>query len=114
MTLAMYSAEDLPPAPLEAAAHFYSRILPAIREDLPHIAEVIVTFARADHAHQAWRLAAIQALAREAAPKRVNGIVGGDLDAVRGVCDFLERAPGITGQLLAVGGDVDGKSGESG
>jgi hypothetical protein len=54
-------------------------------------------------------LAAVQELAREAAPKRVNGIAGDDPRAIAETLVYLAAAPGITGQLLA----VDGKSGET-
>ena len=109
MTALVFSVRDLPVSPIDAAAHFYSSIVPAIREDLPNVTEVIVFFEPADHSHRAWRLAAVQELAREAAPTRVNAIVGGDRDAAHEVSEFLKRAPGVTGQLLV----VDGKPAEN-
>jgi hypothetical protein len=44
----------------------------------------------------------VQDLARAAAPARVNGIVGEDEAAIAETLAFLETAPGVTGQLLAV------------
>ena len=102
--------EDLPPAPLDAASAFHARYLPAARALRDEGNSIVLVFSPAGHEHRAWRLAAVQELAREAAPKRVNAIAGDDDTAVRAAIDYLAAAPGITGQLLA----VDGKSGELG
>jgi hypothetical protein len=97
-------ARDLPDVPLDAAAQFYA-LVPGIRDDFkthPQLTLTIV-FDPAGHEHHAWRLAAIQALAREVAPAgRVNGLVGKNSDPVQQACEWLQKAPGITGQLLAV------------
>jgi hypothetical protein len=66
-------------------------------------------FPPAGHEHKAWRLAAIQGLARELAPGRVNGIVGADQAAVAETVAFLAHAPGITGQVLEVDGNSAGR-----
>jgi hypothetical protein len=102
----------LPDAPVEAAAHFYAEHVPMARDllsgeaALPGLAEELdalaFVFPSAGKEHQGWRLAAIQALAREAAPKRVNGVIGDDRDAIDETTDWLAAAPGITGQLLSV------------
>ena len=60
-------------------------------------------FPPAPYDHRAWRVTAVQDLAREAAPKRVNAVVGEDESAIADALGWLEQAPGITGQLLAVG-----------
>jgi hypothetical protein len=99
--------------PLDAAAHFYADHVPKIRELLQdgtlrglavsdEIDAVALVFPAAAREHNAWRVAAVQELAREAAPKRVNAVVGDDFDAIRQATDWLASAPGITGQLLAV------------
>jgi hypothetical protein len=62
----------------------------------------VLIFPPAPHDHRGWRLAAVQDLAREAAPRRVNGIVGADDTAIAETQAWLEQAPGVTGQLLAV------------
>ena len=103
---------DLPDAPLDAAASFYAENVSMAREllsgeaALPGLAEELdalaFVFPSAGKEHQGWRLAAIQALAREAAPKRVNGVVGDDRDAIDETTAWLAAAPGITGQLLSV------------
>jgi hypothetical protein len=96
-------ARDLPDDPLDAAEAFHARIGPEIRRairggDLP----VALVFASADYTHRGWRLAAVQALAREAAPGRVNAVAGDDERAIAATVRWLAQAPGITGQLLAV------------
>lgn len=108
MAAVFVSVNDLPRAPLDAAAHFYASVVPGLRESLGETNELVIHFEPADHSHRGWRLAAVQELAREAAPKRVNAIVGDDREAATAARAFLANAPGVTGQLLA----VDGKSGE--
>lgn len=72
--------------------------------------DLAIVFPSAPYDHRGWRLSAVQDLAREAAPGRVNGVVGDDRDAIAATVDWLASSPGVTGQLLA----VDGNSGESG
>jgi hypothetical protein len=91
----------LPDGALEAAAEFYARVMPEVP---PRAGEdLVLVFGPAPYDHRAWRLAAIQDLARAAAPIRVNGIVGDDEPAIAEALAYLEAAPGVTGQLLAVG-----------
>jgi len=99
-------ATGLPSAPLDAAAHFHAELVPTIRRSFGKAANVVIVLRLADHAHDAWRLAAIQELAREAAPCRVNAVVGsaGDPDGTGEAIAFLHDSPGITGQILKVGG----------
>ena len=106
MTARFVRSTGLPETPLDAAAEFYERILPAIREDWDGVEEIVVSFEAADHSHRAWRLAAIQELAREATPCRVNGVVMSKDDhlASTEVLNYLHKAPGVTGQLFAVDG----------
>ena len=87
--------DPLPDRAIEAAAAFYAR-LPVIGGDLA------LVFPPAPYDHRAWRLAAIQDLARAAAPARVNGIVGSGEQAIAATLAWLEQAPGVTGQLLDV------------
>jgi hypothetical protein len=94
--------EGLPQNPLDAAGLFYSKHLPEIRENSAGSDMIVIYFEPAGHEHQAWRLAAIRELAREVAPARANAIVGKDYTALAEALDYLARAPGITGQLLAV------------
>jgi len=60
----------------------------------------VLIFDPAPYDHRGWRLAAVQDLARAAAPTRVNGIVGGDETAIEDMLAYLRHAPGVTGQLL--------------
>ena len=53
---------------------------------------------------RSWRRAAVEALAREAAPNRVNGVAGAEGEAVDQTCAYLAAAPGVTGQLLQTDG----------
>lgn len=109
MPQAVLRVEGLPDAPLDAAAAFHATSLSAARATLMKAEALVLVFPSAGHEHRAWRLAAVQELAREAAPKRVNGIVGEGGEPVEEALAFLEASSGVTGQLLG----VDGKSGQS-
>jgi hypothetical protein len=105
MGQAVLRIERLPDGALEAAAVFHTDWLPRARALLappPVGEELVLVFPVAAYDHRGWRLAAIQDLAREAAPKRVNAIVCDDEEAITATAEWLARAPGITGQLLAV------------
>jgi hypothetical protein len=101
MTQAVLRVEGLPDAPLDAAASFHHVWLPLARDALSG-GDLLLVFAAADHCHRAWRLAAVQELAREAAPGRVNGVTGDNEAAIDQATEWLAGAPGITGQLLEV------------
>ena len=98
-------AAGLPDSPLDAAAEFHAAIVPQVRAEP---GDVVLAFDPADHSHGAWRLAAIQELAREAAPRRVNAVVGPAGAAQAAVLEYLANAPGVTGQML----QADGNSAE--
>ena len=102
MTGLVFTVEDAPAAPLDAAAHFHATIVPLIRADLAKASEIVILFEPADRSHRGWRLAAVQELAREAAPARVNAIAGSDPEAIAQARAFLAGADGVTGQVLAV------------
>jgi len=103
------NARGLADSPLDAASQFHARIVPPLREAMKRNAVLVVCFDPADHSHRAWRLAAIQDLAREAAPScRINAVVGELNGASADVLAFLGRSPGVTGQIL----EVDAISGE--
>ena len=59
-----------------------------------------LVFAEADHTHRGWRLAAVQILAREHAPARVNALAGGNAAAIAAALAYLGAADGVTGQYL--------------
>jgi hypothetical protein len=91
----------LPESALEAAAEFHARVVAEL--DPPrHGEDLMLVFPAAPYDHRAWRLAAVQDLARAAAPTRVNAVVGDDEQAIAETLAWLEQAPGVTGQLLAV------------
>lgn len=105
MAYSVFNVTQLPAQPLDAAAVFHSDIAHMIRQDLKAAAKPldrVILFAPAGHEHSGWRLAAVQELAREAAPCRINAVVGEAADAIEQVLDYLDDAPGVTGQLLQV------------
>ena len=108
MAQAVLRVEGLPEAPLHAAAAYYARYLPEARRALEGAEALVLIFSPADHSHRAWRLAAVQELAREAAPARVNALVGDDDAGLAEAGAFLAAAPGVTGQILAVDGKYAG------
>lgn len=108
MEQAVLRVEGLPEAPLDAAAVFLAQWLPQARAALQDSDTLVLAFDPAGHEHRAWRLATVQELAREAAPKRVNAIVGEDEAAIAETLAYLAAAPGVTGQLLAVHGKFSG------
>ncbi|MGZ3173573.1 MAG: Rossmann fold domain-containing protein [Croceibacterium sp.] len=99
MGQAVLQVAGLPENALDAAAVFHAEWLPRARagkEDL------VLVFPSATYNHRGWRLAAIQDLAREASPRRINAVAGDDAGAIAKTVAWLAQAPGITGQLLAV------------
>lgn len=98
MALVRITARALPDVPLDAAAAFHSRIVPLVRSEVGR--DIAILFDHADHAHDSWRNAAIEELAREAAPCRLNAVIGSDGQDAEDVCAFLDLAPGVTGQLF--------------
>jgi hypothetical protein len=87
----------LPEAALAAAAEFHARVLPGISPSTSG-EDLLLVFLPADHTHRAWRRAAVQALAREHAPNRVNAVASDDEAAIAAARDYLSHAPGVTGQ----------------
>ena len=59
-----------------------------------------MVFAPADYTHRAWRLAVVQGLARELAPRRVNALASDSEAAIAAALAYLEGAAGLTGQYL--------------
>jgi hypothetical protein len=89
---------SLPGSALVASPHHHPADGPPPRagEDL------VLVFTAASYDHRGWRLAAVQDLARAVAPRRVNGVAGEDELAIEQTIAWLAKAPGVTGQLLAV------------
>ena len=94
----------LPHRAIEAAAEFHAKVVPEVLHPSRSQAgeDLVLIFPPAPYDHHGWRLAAVQDLARAAAPAKVNGIVGDDAEAIAATLAWLEQAPGITGQLLSV------------
>ena len=97
---------SLAEAPLAAAAQFYAEVLPQIAA-APE-AELVLVFEPADYTHRGWRLAAVQQLARDRAPLRVNALAGDDEQAILAALAYLGTAPGVTGQYLPLDGEGAG------
>lgn len=90
---------------LEAAADFHARLLPGIEATLSGGADPLtLVFLPANHEHRAWRLAAVQGLARRFAPSRVNAVESDEREAVAAAQRWLDGAGGVTGQLLPLNG----------
>lgn len=101
-TPALIEARGLPENPLDAAASFHNKVLPAIRAAIATSGGTVIAFDPAGHEHYNWRLAVTQELAREAAPARVNAIVGESGETLHSTLAFIASAPGVTGQIFTL------------
>jgi hypothetical protein len=103
--IAPHRVGSLPDEPLKAAAEFYADVLPGIVASLENQgAGVVLVFEPADYTHRGWRLAAVQQLARDHAPLRVNAIASDDDRAIGAAMAYLRAAEGVTGQYLPLDG----------
>ena len=100
--MAVWRVEGLPGEPLAAAGRFYAAVLPAVVAALDQ--DIVLVFPLADYTHRGWRLAAVQQLARDHAPLRVNALASDDERAIAAALAFLETADGVTGQYLPLDG----------
>ena len=91
--------EGLPEDPLAAAAQFHAAILPTLNE---MAGDLLLVFPPADHVHRAWRLAAVQGLARAAVPRRINAVAASSTPGIDSALAFLAGAQGVTGQYLTL------------
>lgn len=90
----------LPDRPSAAAAAFHSEWLPRVQDALAAGEDLLLVFPPADHTHATWRLAAVQVLAREAAPQRINAVASADSAAIDAALAYLGQTGGVTGQYL--------------
>lgn len=96
--------------PLQAAADFHSRLLPGVEATLGGGADPLtLVFLPAGYQHRTWRLAVVQGLARRFAPSRVNAVEANDRAAIDAAAQWLDRAGGVTGQLLPLDGTGAGQ-----
>lgn len=91
------AVEGLPSDPLAAAARFHAEITPGLANAAE---DLLLVFPPADHTHRGWRLAAVQMLARAAAPRRVNAVASASEAAIAAAARYLGEAGGLTGQYL--------------
>ena len=107
MAESVYRIGPLPPGSLDAATLFHHDHLPELEKLFAGaIGSVVVVFPVADYTHKAWRRAAIAELARLHAPARINAVVGEESRSLSDVIAYLHAAPGVTGQLLALDGNM--------
>jgi hypothetical protein len=100
----------LPDDPIAAAAEFHARWMGQVLAALDAGAPVVtLVFAPAPFAHTGWREAAIQLLARERTPARINAIAGDDQAEIAATAAFVDSAPGLTGQYLQLDGHGAGE-----
>jgi hypothetical protein len=96
----------LPDGPLDAAAAFHGEVLAKAHAALAASdSDLTLVFAPASPEHRGWRLAALQQLARDHAPSRVNALESDDENAIAAALAYLDQAPGLTGQLLRLDGN---------
>lgn len=108
--MALLRVGALPEAPLAAAARFHAEVLPRIEAALAGADDhLVVVFEPAGYTHRAWRLAAVQQLARDHVPLRVNALAAGDAQAIAAAAAYLGAAPGVTGQYLPLDGNGAGE-----
>lgn len=102
--MALLRVGPLPAEPLAASARFHAQILPDVLAELARGEDLTLVFDPAGHDHRGWRLALVQSLAREHAPRRINALAGDDQAAVAAAADYLASADGVTGQYLPLDG----------
>lgn len=106
----LFAVTGLPEEALAASAHFHEHVLPLVREELGKKPDCLtLVFDPADHTHRGWRLAAVQGLAREFAPIRVNAFVSEDEAAIGAANGYVAQASGLTGQVLPLDGNGAGE-----
>ena len=104
--MALLRVGGLSDEPLAAAARFYADILPSVLKALDaESGDLVIGFEPADYQHRGWRLAAVQQLARDHAPVRVNAIASDDEKAIAAALAYLSVAEGVTGQYLPLDGN---------
>ena len=96
--MTLYRVAPLPGDAIAASAMFHARDIPAIVAAPGAVLTIV--FPPADHTHRGWRLAAVQSLARDRVPARVNAVAGDEETAIAAAERYLAGAPGVTGQLL--------------
>lgn len=93
------NVSGLPDVPSAAAAVFYGEWLDRAQA-LLRGGSLVLVLPPASHEHAGWRLSAVQTLARENAPARVNAVAGDDEAAIAAALAYLAAADGVTGQYL--------------
>lgn len=105
--MGVLAIEDLPSAPLAAAVAFHADWM-AQAEAMLGEGDLVLVMPLAGHEHRAWRLAAVQGLARAYAPARANLVECDEAAGIAAACAFLAASPGITGQILRLDSQATG------
>ena len=132
----LFRVGPLPDEALAAAAHFHAAVLPELLELFktspflfrggagcggcpPEAVQsetsegeglgFVLIFHPADHTHHGWRLAAVQSLARQFVPLRINALASVDAKAIGAAESYLATAQGVTGQFLSLDSHGAGK-----
>ncbi len=92
----------LPDRPSAAAAAFHGEWLNRVQAELAAGGDLLLVFPPSDHTHATWRLAAVQVLAREAAPLRINAVASEEPAAIEAALAYLAETGGVTGQYLSL------------
>ena len=100
MSQAVLRIDGLPVEALDAAAAFHGEWRKRAQSLLEGADALTIVMSLAPYDHADWRRAAARDLARAVAPKRVNVIAGDDENAIAAALEYLEGAPGVTGQYL--------------
>ena len=90
----------LPEGPSAAAVAFYGAWLGRAQAMLAGGSSLTLVFPPAGHEHSGWRLSAVQSLALESAPARVNAVASDDAAGIAAALAYLAAADGVTGQYL--------------
>ena len=100
---AVLEIKALPQSSLEASAVFHHEFTAKARAllEAPETTALAITLPKAGHDHDDWRRTLARDLARAYTPKRVNVVGGEGEEAISPLIDYLEDAPGVTGQYLA-------------
>ena len=101
MPQAVVRIAALPGEAIDAAAEFHALHLERVRDAAgAGAASLVVVLPPAAADHSGWLRAVVQGLARAYAPVRVNFVSGGAETGLASALAWIERAPGVTGQLF--------------
>ncbi len=98
----IFRVGNLPEEALAASTRFHAEVLPGVLAAGGQ--HMLLVFEPADYTHRGWRLAVVQQLAREQAPRRINAVASDDEAAIAAAARYVATADGLTGQYLPLDG----------